>query len=222
MQREAARLRGERGEQISEIAWSNLLISEARLDVLQIKKTFQEEILSELCERRKERAEMAERISAARRSLETMEIRAPADGAVVGLQVHTVGQVIEPGETLMEIMPRNHDLIVEARVRTADIDNVTVGLPAEVQLTAVSQGATPRLRGRLIYLSADSLVDARSGQAYVLARIAVGEDETTRLGDRALRSGMPADVFIRTDQRTPLEDLLQPITDSLFRAWRES
>lgn len=150
LQREAARLRGERDEQIGEIAWSNLLISEARLEVLQIKKTFQEEILSELRERRKEMADLAERVSAARRSLENMEIRAPAGGAVVELQVHTVGRVIKPGEILMGIAPQNDDLIVEARVQTTDIDGVMVGLPAEVQFTAVSQASTPRLRGRLI------------------------------------------------------------------------
>ena len=222
LEREAARLRGERGEHVAEIARSNLLISEARLEVLQIKKTFQEEVLSELRDRQKEMADLAERVSAARHILDNIEIRAPEAGVVVDLQVHTLGRVVQPGETLMEIVPQNDSLIVEAQVQTTDIDNVVIGLPADVQFTAFSQRNTPRVTGELIYVSADSLIDEATGQAYFLARIAVGEAEVARLGDQELHPGMPADVFIKTGERTPLDYLVQPIKDSMTRAWRES
>lgn len=221
LEREAAALVGERGEHKAEIARARRLISEARLEMLQLEKTFDEEVATELRRRKEEASDLGQRLAAASYMHEQMEIRATESGYVVGLDVHTVGGVVEPGATLMEIVPEEDLLVVEARIRPVDIDDIHVGLKADVRLTAFSQRTTLTLEGDVTYVSADSLTDKKSETEYFVARIEVGETELARLGDRQLVPGMPAETLIKTGSRTPIAYLTQPLTDSLSKAWRE-
>ena len=221
LEREAAQLDGERGEHLAGAARAKRLISEARLEALQVKKTFQEQVATELREREVEMFDLAERVSAAAYTVERLEIVAPETGVVVGLATHTVGGVIQPGETLMEIVPAEDMLIVEAELRPVDIDEVAVGLKADIMFTAFTARDTPRVEGEVTYVSADSMVDQQTGLPFYLARVVVPDAEVARLGDRELAPGMPADVMIKTGSRTPLDYLLSPLTDSVSRAWRE-
>ncbi|MBV2262568.1 MAG: HlyD family efflux transporter periplasmic adaptor subunit, partial [Thauera sp.] len=129
--------------------------------------------------------------------------------------------VVPPGGTLLELVPVNDKLVVEARINPQDIDKVEMGLPASVKLTAFNQRTTPELTGVLRYVSADALEDPRNEVIYYAARVEVGEEEVKRLGDKRLQPGMVAEVFIRTGERTVADYLLQPVKDSFRRAWLE-
>ncbi|NIA67454.1 HlyD family type I secretion periplasmic adaptor subunit [Pelagibius litoralis] len=223
LEREAARLGGERGEHIAEIAAAKTAISQAELEILQLRKDTREAVEVELRQVRTEIFDLRERVLASQFVLDHLEVRAPEDGIIVGLAVHAPGQVVQPGATILELVPVDDELIVEARVQPFDIDNLSLGLPADVIFTAFPQRTTPKLQGTVAYFSADRFEDERSGEAYYLARIAISEQEAARLGkDQILRPGMPADVMIKTGARTALDYLVQPLTESVTRAWREN
>lgn len=221
LEREAARLRGDRGAQQATIARAKRLIGEAELQIIQTRQTYREKVVAELREQQGELMDLQERKQAADVWLERTDLRAPVTGLVVALTVHARNQVIQPGETIMEIVPTDDVLIVEAPVRPIDRDDVLVGLPADVLFTAFSYRTTPKLTGEVVYISADSMIDEKTGAAYYLTRVAVPDEEVNRLGKHRLQPGMPAEVFIKTGARTPLNYLIKPLTDSLGRAWRE-
>ncbi|MGD1877677.1 MAG: HlyD family type I secretion periplasmic adaptor subunit [Kiloniellaceae bacterium] len=222
LEREAARLGGERGELIAEVAAAKTSISEAELQILQLVKGFREKVEQELRETRAEILDLSERVAAAAFVLDHLEVRAPEDGVVVSLEVYAPGQVVRPGQTILELVPVGDQLIVEAKVRPLDIDNLFTGQEADVMFTAFPQRSTPRLTGSVIYVSADRFEDERSGEAYYLARVFVSDEEAARLGEHKLYPGMPADVMIKTGSRTALDYLIQPLRDSILMAWRES
>ncbi|MCG8492194.1 MAG: HlyD family type I secretion periplasmic adaptor subunit [Sneathiellales bacterium] len=221
LKRETAELKGELGEHIAAIARSKRLIGEAGLEIIQIQKAFIEGVVTELQQKEGELFDLQERLNATRYMLSQTEIRATEKGTVVGLTVHTVGGILQPGETLLEIVPDNDTLVVEAKVLPTDIDDVRLDLPAEVQFTAFSQRTTPKLEGKVIYVSADSLIDPESKMPVFMARIEITEEEAKRLGDKVLQPGMPADVFIMTGDTTPLDYLIKPIRETAEKAWRE-
>ncbi len=221
LEREAAHLGGDRGEHLAAIAQSRRLIGEARLEIVQIRKNFNEEVVTELQQKESELFDLEERLNATNYSLEQTQITATAKGVVVGLAVHTVGGVLQPGETLLEIVPENDLLIVEAKVLPVDIDNIQIGLGADIQFTAFSQRTTPKLHGDVIYVSADSLIDPDTKAPFFVARIAVPDEEVARLNGKSLQPGMPADVLIITGERTPMNYLVKPIKESMDKAWRE-
>ena len=150
------------------------------------------------------------------------KIRAPLDGTVVGLQVHTTGGVIGPGLPLMDIVPRYDKLVIEAQINPQDIDIVHPGLPAQVRLTAFSQRNILPVDGEVVWVSADRLTDENTGQPYFSARIQIVGDVSEALGGATLYPGMQAEVMIVTGERTPLDYLLRPILSSLNRAFREN
>ncbi len=221
LEREAARLQGEYGEHQSDIASKETAIGEKELEIYQLDKNFKEEVVKELKAVQEELYDLQERKNAADYVMEQIEIRSPVDGTVVNSNLHTIGGVIAPGSILLEIVPENDKLIIEAKIDPKDIDDLHIGLPAGVKITAFNQRRTPELNGKLSYLSADSLVDEKSGMNFFYAKITLSEDEVSRLGDEKLQPGMMADVFIRTGQRTPAEYLMRPMRDSFRRAWLE-
>lgn len=221
LEREAADLEGETAELQSRVASAETEISRKELEVFQVAKNFRENVVDELKEVQSEIYDFRERLNAAEHVYGHTEVRAPVDGVVVGSGLHTIGGVVSPGETLLELVPVNDRLIVEARIEPQDIDKVRVGLPAGIKLTAFNQRTTPELAGKLLYVSADSLQDPQSGAVYFLARIEVPASEVERLGDKQLQPGMVAEVFVRTGERTMAEYLLQPLRDSFQRAWLE-
>ena len=149
LQREMARLEGERGELISENARTNTRIGETQLEMIQLQKRLREQVVTDLRTIGADVADLEEQIGAARHTLEHIVIRAPVDGVVIGMEVHTVGGVVRAGETILEIVPLNDELIIEVRVQPHDIDNITMGLQADVQFTAFKQRTTPKLQGEV-------------------------------------------------------------------------
>jgi HlyD family type I secretion membrane fusion protein len=221
IQRELAKTTGERDELVSRIAAARTAITEKELRRFQARKAFSEQVADELKKVQAENFELVERETAARRTLELTELRAPVDGTVTDLKVHTAGGVVAPGEVLMEIVPSSDRLVVEARVLPQDIDRVMIGQPAGVKLHAFNSRTTAELDVAVDYVSADAVVDARSDMSYFTVRLDVKPEALKALGDNRVMPGMQADVFIRTGERTFLGYLLQPLADSFDKAWRE-
>jgi HlyD family secretion protein len=171
-------------------------------------------------------AELKERVTAAEDQLKRVDLRAPQAGTVHQLAVHTVGGVISNGETIMQIVPRADQLVVEAKVAPFDIDQVATGATAAVRIMSGNQRTTPIINGRVTRVSADIAREQQQNstqpaQAYYMARIALPADEVARLTDIQLVPGMPAEVFIQTHERTPLQYLLKPLQEQIARTFRE-
>ena len=221
LEREAARLDGERAQLIAAAAQGRGKISEIELQITQIDRELASEVGRELREIDGKAGEYAERKVAAEDQLRRIDIRAPISGTVHELNVHTVGGVISAGEQLMLIVPASERLTVEARVSPQDIDQVRVGQTAALRFSAFSQRTTPEINGVVSRVSADVTTEQRTGIAYYTARIAIGPDELARLGDVRLVPGMPVEAFIKTADRTVGSYLTKPLFDQVARAFRE-
>ncbi len=221
LEREAERLRGERGEDLASIARTQAAIGEAELQILQLEKSMQEQIVAELRDVQAQIFDLEQRMIGATDLLDRIDIHAPTAGTILGLSVHTVGGVIAPGDDIMHIVPLDDSLTIKARVRPDDIENVFVGHSAEVRMSGLSQRTTPTLHGRVVTISADLLNDQASGDDYYEARVEIGADQMARLTDVELIPGMPAEVLILTGERTALDYLLDPIVGSVNRSFRE-
>ena len=225
LRRDKARLLGERGQYIAQIARTKGKISETELQIIQLGKDFRTEVLKGLRDAQGKIAELTERLAAAQDQLKRIDIRAPQDGVVNQLNVHTVGGVVGNGELLMEIVPRDDTLIIETKVQPRDIDQVITGADAVVRILAGEERANPDLTGKVTMISAD-LKRERSAagmveRAYYVVRVSLSKEEVERLGDLKLVPGMPAEAFIQTYARTPLQYLIKPLTDQMARAFRE-
>lgn len=221
LEREAARLDGERAQLIAAAAQGRGKISEIELQITQIDRELASEVGRELREIDGKAGEYAERKVAAEDQLRRIDIRAPISGTVHELNVHTVGGVISAGEQLMLIVPASERLTVEARVAPQDIDQVRVGQAAALRFSAFSQRTTPEINGAVSRVSADVTTEQRTGVSYYTARIAIGPDELARLGDVRLVPGMPVEAFIKTADRTVGSYLTKPLFDQVARAFRE-
>ena len=221
LEREAERLRGERGEALGNIARTSEAIGEAELQILQQKKSFQEEVAAQLQETQARYADASERLVAARDTLNRRELRAPRDGYVVGMAAHTIGGVIPAGRTILEIVPVNDELIVESQLSPMDIDNVRVGQKADVRMSALASRTTPVLEGEVVTVSADALRDERTGATYYIAKVKVPKEQQERLNGQTLHPGMPAEVMIKTGDRTALHYIISPLTDVFAKSFRE-
>ena len=170
-------------------------------------------------------AELIERMVAAEDQLKRIDIRAPRSGVVHSLAIHTIGGVIANGETIMTIVPRGDDLIVEAKVAPSEVDQIGLGALALVRINAGNRRTMPDLDGILIHVSADLTRDQPSaagpGSAYYLARVSLPKAELERLEELRLLPGMPAEIFIQTYARTPLQYLLKPLREQVARTFRE-
>lgn len=226
LQRDRARLEGDRGHYVAEIARARGRISETELQILQVDQDFRTEVLKDLRETQGKIAEFKERVTAAEDQLRRVDIRAPQSGIVLQLAVHTVGGVISNGETIMQIVPRADVLVVEAKVAPQDIDQIEIGASTIVRIMAGDQRTMPDVIGVLTRVSADLTRDQaqagqQAGQAYYLVRVALPEEEVRRLANLRLVPGMPAEAFIQTYARTPLQYLLKPLREQITRTFRE-
>ncbi len=168
------------------------------------------------------RAQHTAELRAAEDIVERSRILAPLTGRVVGLQVHTSGGVVKPGDPLLSIVPTDEPLVVEARVDPNDIDVIHKGLPAQVRLTPLNARMVPPIPGQVVWISADRMGDQQKGEGYYLARIQLTADESELPTDVKLYPGMPAEVMILTGERTVLNYLIAPISRSFRRAFREN
>ena len=222
LQRDAERLRGERGENLASIASARSQIGETELQILQLDKSFREEVVNELRTVQSQVFDLQERRTAAADERRRIDIVAPVSGQVLGLLAYTVGGVIKSGEDILNIVPQNDQLVIQARVSPDDRDRVNVGQSAQVRLSGLSRRTTPVLLGEVITISGDRLTDRQSGEAYYDARIIIPEEQLDLLEDTAeLVPGMPAEVMIKTGERSALGYILSPLTDSLDRAFKE-
>lgn len=224
-ERNLAEKEGERGELISSFAAAELEISETQLKILQLQKELQREVAKELSEVQAELFELRERLQSLQDTVLRTDIKAPDAGMVLGLQVHTLGAVIPPGGKILDIVPQNEKLIVEARVSPLDIDRISIGQIAEIRFSAFKSRTTPKVEGKLITVSADRLVDeeSRDKEPYYLARVEItsqGLEDLAR-SELKLLPGMPAEVLINTGERTLLQYLMDPLSDTVARSFIE-
>ena len=207
------------------IATNREVIAESKLQKINTEHKFQTELAKEIKENHSHLLDYTERYNSAKDVLDRTIIKAPVSGIVTSLQYHTIGGVVQSGSKILDIVPQDVKLIVEAKVHTQDIDSIYPGLTAKIQLGAYKSRLVPRIDGKVIYVSADKLTDQTSGgqsMPYYLARIEVDEKQIASLTlDVKLYPGMPATVFIVKGERTFLQYLISPIRDSFFKAFKE-
>jgi HlyD family secretion protein len=221
LQREAARIDGERGQMVSSIAETKSKIGEAQLQIVKTDQDFRTEVVKDLGEAQAKEGELVEKGIAARDQLQRIELRAPTSGTIHQLAVHTIGGVIKTGETIMEIVPDSDELEVEAHVQPKDIDHVHMGQDSFVRFSAFDQRTTPQLMGHVSFVSPDITTDQHTNSTFYTMRIVLSDDERHRLGNVQLIPGMQAEVFVQTGSRTMMSYLMKPITDQLRRAFVE-
>ena len=217
LERNAAQLRGEAAELTASISATEIEIGETRLQILQQALEFQNEVANQLAEVQTGLKDSTERLTALRSIVDRTTITAPVDGIVNGMQVHTVGGVVPPGQPLADIVPQNEELIVEARISPMDIDRVAIGQEAMVRFSSFSS-TVPNIFGTVINVSADALSDPNTGMVYYSARVEVTPEGLRDLGELTLIPGMPADVFITTGSRTLLQYMMKPISSAMARS----
>ena len=220
LKRQLSRIEAQSAEHSTDIARATNSIGEVGLQKIQIDQDFREEVTEQLRDVQARIQGLVERRVAAEARLARIEVRAPQSGRVLALKAHTVGGVIRAGETVMEIVPDDDALVLQARVLPQDVDKLRSGQSSRIRLSAFDQQTTPEVLGTLESLSADQLEDSRGG-TYFVARIRIDDAELARLGDLELVPGMPAEVFIATGERTAMSYLIKPLTDGLARALRD-
>ena len=221
LQRDQARIEGEHGALLAQAAQSKGKIAEIQLQILQIDNDLRSEVMRDLRESQAKESEFTERKVAAVDQLQRIEIRAPQDGVVHQLTVHTVGGVVAQGEAIMLIVPGNDRLVIEARIAPQDIDHVRPGQTAHIRFPAFNQRTTPEFDGIVERVSADATRDAQQNQTYYLARVVLQDEQIKRLGSLKLQPGMPAEIHLRTTERTALSYLMKPLQDQFSRAFKE-
>ena len=221
LQRDEARIEGEVGTLVAQIAKLRGQIAETRLQIIAIDQNRFSDAQKELREVEGRIAELQERRISAEDQLRRVELRAPIDGIIHELSVHTVGGVVNPAEQLMMVVPSSDSLSVEVRVPSSDIDQLKIGRQGILRFTAFNQRTTPEVKGVVSRLSPDAVRDKETGQFYYIARITPDKGDLARLADHKLVPGMPVEAFIETSSRTALSYLTKPLTDQFERAFRE-
>jgi HlyD family secretion protein len=220
LERDNARLHGERGALTASIAQAKGRIAEIQLKILQIDEDLRTEVGKELAEIRGKKAELTERRVAAEDQLKRIDLVAPQDGTIFQRSVHTVGGVIQAGEVLMLVVPDADELIIEAKVSPQDIDQIHAGQPAVVQFGAFNRRTTPELNGEVISIGADITTDDKRNESYYAVRIRIPDKELARLDGLQPMAGMPVEVFIKTSPRTVVSYLTKPLREQFERAFR--
>lgn len=205
----------------SQIAAAEIQIGETKLEIMQLEKKFQEEVSEKLSEVQSQLFDINQRLTATADKVNRIEIKAPVGGRVMGLAIHTQGGVVMAGSPILDIVPQQEDLIIDARVSPLDIDRIRLGLIAEIRFSAFKQALTPTTEGKVIHISADRFIDEKADAAYYQAQVELTPESLKKLKNLELVPGMPVEVMIRTGERTVVEYLMQPITDAFARAFRE-
>ncbi|WP_253444636.1 HlyD family type I secretion periplasmic adaptor subunit [Halomonas sp. Y3] len=222
LERQVLQFEGENAQHRAEISRLRSQISENRLQREVRQQEFQSEVGEQLRQAQSQIAEAEEQITSLSDRVRRTVIVAPVSGSVVDRQVHSVGAVIRGGDTVMDIVPSSDGFVVEARVPNRDIDHIFIGQGANIRFSAFNQRLTNEIPGEIIYVSADSFEDEATGQRYYRARVRVTDEGRDKMTEQMqLLSGMPAEVMIRTGERTFASYIAKPITDMLSRAIRE-
>jgi HlyD family secretion protein len=220
LERDAARLEGERGLLIAAMAQARGRVAETRLKVLQIDEDLRAEVGKELAEIRAKTSELVEKQAAAEDQLRRTDLVAPQDGKIFQRTVHTVGGVVQPGEVLMLVVPVSDALIVETKVSPQDVDQVRRGQRAVVRFSSFNRRTTPELNGEVIEIGADVTQDEKRNEGYYAVRIRIPDGELERLDGLQPLAGMPVETFIETSPRTVVSYLMRPMLEQIERTFR--
>ncbi|NQD94466.1 HlyD family type I secretion periplasmic adaptor subunit [Pseudomonas sp. CrR25] len=221
LERNAAELNASLAQNIAEIGRTRNQIAEIKLRILQLEQDFQKEVQSQLTDAQKEAAALTDRLRSLDYEVAHTVIRSPIEGVVLGLNVSTVGGVIQPGSTIMDVVPANEPLQVDAMVPVQAIDKMIPGLPVDITFPAFNHAQTPNIPGRVLTISADRLVDESNKQPYYLAQVEVTQEGMDKLGSNRIRPGMPATVTIKTGERNLMSYLMKPMLDRIDSAFKE-
>ncbi|PNQ00670.1 HlyD family type I secretion periplasmic adaptor subunit [Sphingobium sp. SA916] len=226
LERARADLIGQRGRLSAARDSAANMVGEARLKALEAKQNLQEKVTSDLRDAEALLGDVLPKWSAARDELARTQVRAPVSGTVVGLSVHTVGGVIAAGQTLMDIVPRDSAVVIEARFSPADVDDLAVGQKAEIRFAGFPGRSLPIIEGKVTRISADSFVEEKTGIAYFAGEVTIAPDQIAlirqyREGDFAMKPGMPVEVVVPLRRRTALQYMIDPLTDTMWRSFRE-
>ncbi|TPK93988.1 MULTISPECIES: HlyD family type I secretion periplasmic adaptor subunit [unclassified Mesorhizobium] len=220
-EREATRLDGERGQLVAAQAQAEGKIAEIKLQIIQIDLDLSTEVNKDLRDVDGQMGELLERKVAAEDQLKRVDIRAPQDGVLQQSIAYTIGGVVKPGETIMQVVPDNDSLAVEARIVPSDIDKLWVGQSASLRFSAFNTRTTPQIDGVVERTSPDITTDQRTGASYYTVRIKATAAEVARLGEVKLVPGMPVESFIKTEDRSVMSYLVKPLQDQITRAFRQ-
>jgi membrane fusion protein, type I secretion system len=219
-QRSVQQVEGEYTELESGAEEASMLVGRYVLEGTQIDQNFYEQVENELYTGQKEYYQLLERMRAIQDQYARLDIRSPTSGVVMDMMVHTVGGVIAPGSPILDVVPENEELMIEAQLAPSDIDGVKAGLTADVRFPAFRRTGLPQLTGTVTRVSADRLT-AANGAAYFLVRVHVSQSELAQLQGLTLVPGMPAEILINKSKRTLLQYLLSPITYNIWMAFRQ-
>ncbi|MEO3388487.1 HlyD family type I secretion periplasmic adaptor subunit [Mesorhizobium sp. CAU 1741] len=222
LERTRAALEGDRGRFLGSIAETGQRISEIDAQAISLEAERAQDVSTQMEQVRTDFATISERLNASRDILDRTVISAPISGKIVNLRFKTTGGVVMGGEPILEIVPTEESLLIDARIDPGDIDVITIGLKATVHLTAYSSRSLPKIEGIVRSVSADRLVDPNTGQAYFLARVEVSKEEIDALDvGISLVPGMSAEVLIVTGERTALAYIMEPLRATFRRGLRE-
>jgi HlyD family type I secretion membrane fusion protein len=223
LQRTEAEVSGSRAANLAGAAKSRQAISETLAQIEGVDTEYKQEVGNKMAEVEAALSAIREKLRAASHIVQRTTVVAPVSGTIVQLKANTIGGVVAPGQTILEIVPRDEELLVDARIQPGDIDEVHADLPARVVMTGYNQRTTPQLIGRVRQVSADRLVDSRTGQPYYLARIELTADHVRSMASHIImKPGMPAEVMIITSERTLFDYLVEPLRASVRKSFRES
>jgi HlyD family secretion protein len=226
LERALAQLQGQKAALTANIASSRERIGETRLQNVELTKSRQEDIAKEVRDVDFQLNDAMPKLQAAQDMLARTQIRAPATGTVVGLTVFTVGGVIAPGQKVLDVVPDKAPMVLEAQVSPNDADDLSIGQATQIRFSGLHERDLPRLSGKLTKMSADSFQDEKSGASYFVAEVQVPDAEVDHIrqlrgAEFALKPGMPVQVLVPLKKRTALQYILEPLTDTMWRAFRE-
>ena len=225
LERAQEELRGREAAMTAEVARAGEGMGEARMQSITITRSNLQDVATELRDTQSKLSEVLPKLISAREQLQRAMVRSPATGQVVGLTVFTVGGVVSPGQTLMEVVPANKHLVIQAQVDPRGADDVYQGQEAQVRFTSVDDRTLPLLSGRVRTISADSFSDEKTGASYFRAEVEVSPSELQKvrgaLGRGKLRPGLPVEVVLSVRKRTALQYLLDPLKAHFWRSFRE-
>ncbi len=220
LERNQALLQGEVAELVASMSGAQIQIGETQLQILQETKEFHAAVTDDLAQTQNSLNDTLEQMKVLENTVDRSQVKAPVSGVVHHMAVHTIGGVINAGSPIAEIVPQSEAMVIESRVSTADIDRVKIGQEAKIRFSSFNH-SVPAISGRILSVSADSLVDDKTGLPYYLTRVEVTDEGLGNLQGLELMPGMPAEVFISTGSRTLFQYMIQPVVNSLARTMIE-
>jgi HlyD family secretion protein len=221
LDRQISELNGQISGDTAELARIDNLVTETRIQIAQVRREFSESVVTELRDVESQVNDLLQQIKATREQLSRVDIVSPVSGVIHELSIFTIGGVVTPGAPILQVVPASEEMEFEINVEPFFIDQVYVDQPAAVVFSAFNARTTPQLEGHVIGISPDSIINQDLGTSFYRVKVGVSDDELARLGDLQLVPGMPVEVFLTTQQQSPLEYLIRPLTDNLKRAMRE-